>query len=192
MDSANTQKTLKQITVASKNPVKIAAALAGFQSMFPGNTYTAHGISVPSGVPEQPFTDTETLQGALNRAQNAREQEPQADYWIGIEGGVEDTPDQTAGTLQSFAWVVVIDRVGGRTGKARTAAYYQPEEVARLVRGGMELGHADDEVFGRSNSKQGNGNVGLLTSDVMTRESYYVQAVVLALIPIRNGNLTFR
>ncbi|KAH8589054.1 NTPase [Bisporella sp. PMI_857] len=181
----------KQITVASKNPVKIAAALEGFQRLFPHNTYAAHGISVPSGVPEQPFTDSETLQGALNRAQNAREQEPQADYWIGIEGGVADTPNQTAGTLESFAWVVVIDREGARMGKARTAAFYQPEEVARLVRGGMELGHADDQVFGRSNSKQINGSVGLLTGDVVDRQSYYVQAVILALIPFRNTGLTF-
>jgi inosine/xanthosine triphosphatase len=182
--------TSKQIIVASKNPVKIAAALEGFQRMFPGNTYKTNGINVPSGVPEQPFTDAETLQGALNRAQNAREQESQADYWIGIEGGVEDTPDQAAGTLQSFAWVVVIDR-GGKAGKARTAAYYQPEEVAKLVRGGMELGHADDVVFGKSNSKQANGNVGLLTGDVITRETYYIPAVICALIPFRNGELTF-
>jgi non-canonical (house-cleaning) NTP pyrophosphatase len=93
--------------------------------------------------------------------------------------------------LQSFAWIVVIDSEKGRIGKARTAAYYQPEEVAKLVRGGMELGHADDLVFGRSNSKQGNGNVGLLTGDVMNRESYYVQAVILALIPFKNEKLTF-
>ena len=193
MESLNTQTiaSSEQIVVASKNPVKIAAALAGFQAMFPGKTYTTHGITVPSGVPEQPLSDTETLQGALNRAQNAREQEPQADHWIGIEGGVQDTPDQTAGTLQSFAWVVVIDREGGKTGKARTAAFYQPEEVAGLVRGGMELGQADDVVFGRNNSKQQNGNIGLLTGDVITREAYYVQAVILALIPFKNGELTF-
>ena len=191
MESANTQTTERRIIVASKNPVKITAALEGFQRMFPSNKYTPHGISVPSGVPEQPFSDIETLQGALNRAQNAREQEPQADYWIGIEGGVEDTPDQTAGTLQSFAWVVIIDREVGKTGKARTAAYYQPEEVAKLVRGGMELGHADDMVFGRSNSKQANGNVGLLTGDLIGRKAYYEQAVVLALIPFRNETLTF-
>lgn len=181
----------KQIVVASKNPVKIAAALEGFQRMFPNTTYTVHGISVPSGVPEQPFTDAETLQGALNRAQNAREQVPEGDYWIGLEGGVEDTPDQAAGTLQSFAWIVVIDHEGGRTGKARTATFYQPEEVANLVRAGMELGHADDAVFGRSNSKQSNGSVGLLTGDVIGREAYYVQAVILALIPFKNGTLTF-
>lgn len=181
----------KRLVIASKNPVKIGAALEGFQRMFPGNTYTTHGISVPSGVSDQPLSDKETLQGALNRAQNVQQHDPEADYWIGVEGGVEDTPDQIPGTLQSFAWVVIIDRDKGRTGKARTASFYQPEEVAKLVRGGMELGHADDAVFGTSNSKQHSGSVGLLTGDVLTRESYYVQAVILALIPFKNGELTF-
>ncbi len=159
--------------------------------MFPAITFIANGITVPSGVPEQPHTDAETLQGALNRAHNAREKEPQADYWVGIEGGVEDTPDQTAGTLQSLAWIVIVDREAGRTGKARTATFYEPEEVARLVRGGMELGDADDVVFGRSNSKQQNGSVGLLTGDVIDREGCYVPAVVMALIPFKNRNLTW-
>ena len=178
------------ILVASQNPVKIAAALAGFQAMFPNIIFEAKGVDVPSGVPEQPFSDAETLEGALNRARNARETQAQADYWIGIEGGVDDTIEQTAGTLQSFAWVVIVDQEG-KTGKARTMSYYQPEEIARLVRGGMELGHADDQVFGRTNSKQANGNVGLLTGDVVTRETYYVQAVIGALIPFRNRGLTF-
>jgi inosine/xanthosine triphosphatase len=181
-----TKQASQKIVVASKNPVKIAAALAGFSSMFPNTTYNPHSLSVPSGVPSQPFTDAETLRGALNRAQNARTQEPQADYWVGIEGGVEDTPEG----LQSFAWVVVINHVG-KTGKARTAAFYQPAEVAVLLREGVELGDADDIVFGRSNSKQAGGSVGLLTGDVVDRKAYYLQAVILALIPFKNAELSF-
>ncbi|KAG4436562.1 hypothetical protein IFR05_007957 [Cadophora sp. M221] len=180
----------EQIIVASKNPVKISAALKGFQAMFPANSYTARGISAPSGVAEQPLTSKETLQGALNRAQNAREKEPEADYWVGIEGGVEDTPEKTAGSLELFAWIVVIGKEG-KIGKARTGSYYQPEEVARLVRGGMELGPADDLVFGQVNSKQGDGNVGFLTGNVITRETAYVPTVVMALIPFKNHTLTF-
>ena len=59
------------------------------------------------------------------------------------------------------------------------------------MRQGIELGHADDQVFGRSNSKQQNGSVGLLTGDVVDRTAYYVQAVILALIPFKNPTLTF-
>ncbi|KAK4228591.1 Maf/Ham1, partial [Podospora fimiseda] len=176
------------IVVSSKNPVKTGAALDGFSNMFAksGMTFTVKGVSVASGVPDQPMTDDETLQGALNRVGNAQIVEPEADFWVGIEGGV----NPHRGSLESFAWVVVTDKTG-RTGKARTAAFYLPDEVAELVRGGMELGPADDLVFGRQNSKQKNGAVGLLTDDAVTRKDIYVQAVTMALIPFKNPNLKF-
>lgn len=175
---------MKTLVVASTNPVKIQAALEGFRRMFPADEFTARGVAVPSGVSDQPMTDAETLQGARNRAANARRADPEADYWVGIEGGVED-----GAALQAFAWVVVMD--GTSTGKSRTATFDLPEEVSALVRQGVELGHADDQVFSRANSKQQNGSVGLLTGDVVDRTAYYVQAVILALIPFRNPDLTF-
>ncbi len=77
------------------------------------------------------------------------------------------------------------------TGKARTGAFMLPQEVANLVRSGIELGHADDQVFGRSNSKQTNGAVGLLTADLIDRQRYYEHAVILALVPFKNLTLTW-
>ncbi len=173
------------IVVASTNPVKIQAALDGFQQMFPAESFTVEGVAVASGVSDQPMTDAETLQGAINRVKAARRAAPQAAYWIGLEGGVEDR----AGELETFAWIVVTD--GIRSGKSRTATFFLPEETARLVRQGIELGDADDQVFGRANSKQQNGSVGLLTRDVIDRAAFYSQAVILALIPFRNPALTF-
>ncbi len=177
--------TVKTIVVASKNPVKIQAALDGFQKMFPDEAFRAEGISAPSGVSEQPMSDDETLQGALNRARNVQAVATHGDFWIGIEGGC----DEQQGALQAFAWVVVLSRE--RTGKARTGTFTLPAEIARLVREGVELGEADDRVFKRSNSKQGNGAVGILTGDVIDRTMYYEHAVVLALVPFKNPDLAF-
>ncbi len=176
---------MKTIVVASTNPVKIQAALDGFRRMFPDEQFTAQGTAAASGVSDQPMSDAETLRGALNRVASARQILPNADYWIGLEGGVEDVE----GELEAFAWIVIADR--SRRGKSRTATFYLPEETARLVRQGIELGDADDQVFGRANSKQQNGSVGLLTGDAIDRTNYYAQAVVLALIPFRNPDLTF-
>jgi non-canonical (house-cleaning) NTP pyrophosphatase len=53
----------------------------------------------------------------------------------------------------------------------------------------MELGDADDEIFGASNSKQQNGAVGLLTENAVTRTTLYEQAVIMALIPFKNPEL---
>lgn len=176
---------MKTIIVASTNPVKIQAALRGFEHMFPDEQFRAEGVSAPSGVSDQPIGDVETLRGAANRAQAARERQPNGDYWVGIEGGVSDEN----GEMAAFAWVVVLG--GERTGKSRTGAFYLPDEIVRLVREGMELGHADDVVFGRTNSKHQDGSVGLLTDGVIDRTLYYEHAVVLALIPFKNPQLHF-
>jgi len=172
------------IVVASHNPVKIQAAVHGFQRMFPEEEFTVQNVSAPSGVSRQPQTNIETLQGALNRARGAARQLPSANYWVGIEGGVEET---VTGEMIAFAWVVVCDRQ--REGRGRTGTFYLPPAVADLIRQGKELGEADDIVFGRNNSKQENGAVGLLTGDVIDRAKLYEHAVILALVPFKNAAL---
>ncbi|WP_020536734.1 inosine/xanthosine triphosphatase [Lewinella cohaerens] len=166
-----------KIIVASKNPVKVDSALAGFQEMFPDQSFTAEGISVPSGVSDQPLGDEETYQGAWNRVQAAKAALSDADFWIGIEGGniIKDKE------MEVMAWVVVLSKT--QLGKARTAGFYLPPKVIELVNQGYELGHADDLIFGVSNSKQTGGSSGLLTDGVMNRKRFYVPAVILALIP---------
>jgi inosine/xanthosine triphosphatase len=174
---------MQTIVVASNNPVKVQAAREAFSRMFAGEQFELLPVSVPSGVGDQPMSSAETLQGASNRAQSARERLPQADYWVGIEGGVEET----AGELCAFAWVVVLSQ--GLCGKGRTGTFFLPPRVAELVRQGKELGEADDIVFGRTNSKQENGAVGLLTGDVIDRAAFYTHAAMLALIPFKNEAL---
>ncbi|MBN1148690.1 MAG: inosine/xanthosine triphosphatase [Anaerolineales bacterium] len=174
---------MKTVIVASKNPVKIQAVRSGFERMFPRETFDFQGFITPSGVSDQPRSDAEALQGAFNRAQMAAQGAPQAQFWVGVEGGIQEQEDG----MIAFAWVVVI--ANGMTGKARTGAFYLPPRVARLVREGKELGDADDIVFGRSNSKQENGAVGLLTGNVIDRAELYATAVVLALAPFKNPGL---
>lgn len=174
---------MKQIIVASQNPVKLQAVRMGFEQLFNDETFDVRGVAVPSGVNDQPFTHEETLQGAINRVARAQQEAGAADYWVGVEGGVEDVN----GELHAFAWIVV--RSASLQGKGCTGTFVLPPRVAELVHGGMELGDADDVVFARSNSKQENGAVGLLTGDVITRTTLYAHAVVLALIPFRNVEL---
>jgi len=174
---------MPKIIVASHNPVKIESARRGYSQLFPDELIEIYAVEVPSGVGLQPSSDAETLRGAANRAHNARAAIPQADSWVGIEGGVEEWADR----LAAFAWVVVLSK--GRCGQARTATFFLPPAVAELVRQGVELGEADDIVFGRTNSKQANGAVGLLTGDAIDRTTYYQQAVLLALIPLKNPQL---
>ena len=177
---------MPQITVASQNPVKIRAALIAFERIFPQQSFSASGVTVASGVPDQPRSVGETMQGARNRAESARAAQPEADYWVGIEGGIEDTDSG----MSCFARVHILDRAG-QAGIGQTAVFYLPREIAALVRAGMELGHADDQVFQRDNSKQANGAIGLLTDDVIDREAYYIHAVIMALVPFKNPTLSW-
>ena len=175
---------MKKIVVASKNPVKIKAALDGFTKMFPEETFTAAGVDVPSEVADQPTTDAETYQGAFNRAKNASTYSSDGDYYVGLEGGIE----LKDGSMEAFAWMVVIS-AGGQVGRGRTGTFFLPPKVSELVQQGMELGDADDIVFGKTNSKQAGGAIGLLTHDVIDRTGYYTEAIVFALIPFKNPSL---
>lgn len=171
---------MKNVYLASANPVKINATGEGFRRMFSGEEFVVRPVITNLNLPAQPRADEETLACATRRAVSARELSPDGDYWVGIEGGV---CDREAG-LGTFAWVVILDRQ--RVGKGRSGEFFLPEKVGELVRQGMELGEADDLVFAQQNSKQKNGAVGLLTDDAITRTELYVPAVIFALIPFKN------
>jgi non-canonical (house-cleaning) NTP pyrophosphatase len=69
-------------------------------------------------------------------------------------------------------------------GYGKTGAFPLPPPIVDLIQHhGMELGDADDKVFGRVNGKQGSGTVGILTNNMVDRCAYYVHALKLALIP---------
>jgi inosine/xanthosine triphosphatase len=174
---------MKRIVVASENPVKSRATLRAFRRMFDREDFEVRGTSVPSGVGDQPRSDADTLKGAYNRVRAAAQRQPEADFWVGIEGGIEDSVEGMA----AFAWVVVMSAGADAVGKGRTGTFFLPETVAQLVRDGMELGDADDVMFGRTNSKQKAGAIGILTGNVIDRTALYEHAIVLALVPFKDG-----
>ncbi len=171
-----------RIVVASKNPVKIAATEKAFAAHFAGQQLELTAIEVDSGAGEQPRSDAATRDGARSRAINARSTIPDADYWVGMEGGIDTFDDQ----LMAFAWMAVQDR-SGRFGEARSVTLPLPPAVRELIAAGLELGAANDRVFATVNSKQGGGAFGLLTEGRYTRESVYCQTLIIALVPLVNG-----
>jgi len=172
-----------RLVVASRNPVKLRATRQAFERAFPQQSFDVAALAVDSGVADQPMSDVETREGAENRLAAARAQMPDAHWWVAIEGGVEDS---AAGML-AFAWVAVEN--GSRHGRARSLAFPLPEALAERVSMGMELGEADDEVFGRTDSKRRDGAIGLLTGGLIDRAALYEPAVVAALIPALNPTL---
>ena len=165
------------LAVGSRNPVKHDAVRLACERLFPAQVLELQAVEAYSGVPEQPWGDGETRQGALNRASGALAALPGAWLGIGQEGGVVETP---AGLL-ACAWFAVTD--GTRIGEGRSASFPLPPALERLVRSGMELGHAVDQVFGRENSKQQEGAIGLLSAGALGRRELYAQGLLMALLP---------
>lgn len=170
-----------RIVVASKNPVKVAAVREAFATSMPGDQLDIVTLSVASGVDDQPSTDSETRLGARNRVANAYAEQSNADYWVGLEGGI----DIFEGQLMAFAWMAIRNSAG-KISDARSATLPLPAAVKSLIDSGMELGDANDKVFATVNSKQGGGAYGLLSNGLYTRESIYTQTLILALLPFVN------
>lgn len=171
-----------KIVVASNNPVKVGAAREAFATQFPGVPLEVLTLDVDSGVGDQPMSDELTREGARARALRAREALPDADFWVGLEGGIEVLDGQ----LMAFAWMAVKGKAGDIS-EARSTTLPLPPAIKELVESGMELGEANDKVFSTVNSKQGGGAFGLLTDGLHTRESIYTQTLVMALIPFVNA-----
>ncbi len=167
-----------RIVISSNNPVKIAASKAAFAATFPLTDLQFIALNIESGVSEQPGSDSETRLGATNRVNNARQAHPDADFWVGLEGGLEWIDHEPFAS----AWMVIGD-AAGKLGQARTTTLPLPPAVRRLLLEGLELGDANDRVFDTSQSKQAGGAFGLLTHGLMTRQSVYTEALILALLP---------
>ncbi|UJF19726.1 inosine/xanthosine triphosphatase [Vibrio sp. SS-MA-C1-2] len=168
------------IVVSSLNPAKFSAVEAAFKQVFPDIELNIEGVSVNSGVPDQPMNNEETLLGANNRVDNAILAKPNADFYVGLEGGIDN---QT-----TFAWMVIESATKKRS-QSRSASLPLPPKAIDMVHGGLELGDVMDIMFQQKNIKQKGGAMGLLTDGVLSRSAVYHQALILALVPFIHPEL---
>ncbi len=164
-----------KIAVGSTNPVKLAAVQAVLSRAFPAAQFVAQ--AVPSGVPNQPWGDDETRQGAENRARTVRHQTG-AHFGVGLEGGLVQTPVG----LMTCAWCVMVND-NGLAGYGGGVRILLPPPVERHLRRHGELGPAMDALVNERNTKQGRGAVGILTNGLIDRQSAYEQLVAMAAAP---------
>lgn len=163
-----------KVGVGSNNPVKIKATEAVFKALLDKNT-TVKGVSVSSGVSDQPMSIEACYQGALQRAENVLKK-GKFDYAVGIEGGVNQF---------SFGWVtqgvIVILNKEGKQGVGMSAALPLDEEIIKKLKKGEELGDLIEEDSGIENVKQKQGAFGLYTNGYVTRQKGYEHGVAFAL-----------
>lgn len=162
------------VSVGSTNPTKIQPVIDIFSHHF--KDCVVKGVSVPSGVAEQPMDIDEMYKGALNRAQNALKAVKGAKYGVGIEGGLHK---------HSFGWfehsIVVIVNKDGHIGIGATGGLVLPEIIMSSIHKGKNLEEAIDSHFKTDKIGEGIGMFGIFTKGVVTRSEGVRHGVAFAL-----------
>jgi inosine/xanthosine triphosphatase len=162
---------LLKIAIGTKNKAKVQAIEKGFQQHI--NEVSFQCLKTESNVSEQPFSDQETIEGALNRAKNVLRM-TDADIGIGLEGGVTET----LYGMFLCNWGSLVDRNGNEiiAGGARISL---PTEIAEGLRKGRELGPLMDEFTSKTGIRQSEGAVGVFTDGLVTRDVMFFRVVQL-------------
>lgn len=173
-----------RVLVGSTNPTKVSAVREALERypLFAGASVV--GVSVESGVAEQPLSLEEMFRGAAQRAESALALG--ADVAVGLESGLfpVSSPFVRVGMLDATA-CVIID--GEHTGAGLSSAFQCPTEVTRLVRHeGLDLNEAFRAAGLTNDSRLGSkgGAIGLLSDGSVTRAEYMGVAVRMALMQL--------
>ncbi|WP_433743796.1 DUF84 family protein [Falsibacillus pallidus] len=154
-----------KLAIGSMNPAKVNAVKNVVSNEI--ENIEVVSIDAPSGVSSQPFSDKETIDGAVNRAEFARKAAA-ADIGIGLEGGVVETENGLFlcnwGAL-SFGKEMPIVAGGARI--------LLPNEIAEKLRAGLELGPVMDQFCQRKDVGKGNGAVGIFTGGLVKRDEMF-------------------
>jgi inosine/xanthosine triphosphatase len=157
------------IAVGSLNKTKVGAV----KQAFLGEKVTIIPVSVPSGVSAQPFSDEETMQGAINRSKKALE-ETEAEIGIGLEGGVVETEYGLFlcnwGALATHSGLTVV--AGG-------ARIKLPDEFLEPLKEGLELSEVMDAYTKRNDIRSNEGAVGIFTNGYINREEMFTHVAKL-------------
>ena len=159
-----------RVAVGSGNPVKRDAVAAALPDA------TVEPVSVASGVPEQPWGDDETIEGARNRAERALGS-GKYDLGVGLEGGVAERE----GDLFLVMWAAASD--GDRVEIGGGPRMRLPDDVAARLRDGAELGPVMDDLLDTSGVAENQGAAGVLTGGTTNRTEALRTAVAGALGP---------
>lgn len=166
-----------RVAIGTKNKAKTAAVEEIAKNYFADIAFEY--ISVPSGVSDQPFSDEETRQGAINRAVNTREATG-ADLSFGLEGGVYELD----GAVYCCNWGAVAIK-DGPVISSSGASFVLPEEIAEQLRAGKELGPVMDQFTKSKDIRQHAGAIGIFTDGVVDRKEMFEHIVALLIGQVR-------
>jgi len=157
-----------EIALGSTNAVKLLALRWALERL--GLDVDPVAVEVPSLISEQPLSETETVEGALNRARLAREQAGAA-LGVGIEGGVD----------MERGWIVNVAAAtdGENVALGRSPGVRLPASWLAALRAGETLGELIEARYGPE--ARALGAMGVFTGGALSRQEASGQAALAAL-----------
>jgi len=185
-----------RIAVGSKRTPKLLAveeATALFAaSLSPHAPLEIQGYEVESGVSHTPASREELMTGARQRTEALykllRDTSAVADYFVGLEGGLDVVAENGGRRVFLESWAYVSDGVRGHFGCSGSIEL--PDLLAEEVLGrGTELGVAIDRFAGAVGIRDGQGAWGVLTNNLIVRQESFRLAVLTAFAPFYNARV---
>lgn len=154
-----------KIIIGSKNPTKIKAV----ETIFLNEEIIS--LDVPSHVSVQPYSDEETMEGAINRAKQCTTSEA---IGIGLEGGVMYVQNQLY--LCNWGSLVTPNQDVYTASGARIPL---PDEIDVQLKAGFELGDLMDSYSEKQGVRNKEGAIGIFTNDQVSRHEMFTHVVKL-------------
>lgn len=178
---------MKIIAVGSENPVKITAVKNVMQKLL-GNV-KIYGVKVSSGAPPQPIGLSQTLEGALNRAEKALLKVTNADLGVGIEAGIINIALNNKTRYLDFQYCVIVDKEERKTFGAGPGFEYPPIVTQKVTEENLEVGEVMEKITGIKNLGEKMGAIGYLSHGIMNRTKLTELSVLMAMLPRINTEL---
>jgi len=169
---------MKNFVITSTNEAKNKAALQAIFEVF-GSGNVFHKVPAPSGVKPTPLSDEECIRGARNRVKFARNSQPNADYYIGAEGGLCHIDNKWF----IGGWVAVENKEGIEH-LGSSARVELPSFIVEVINTDVPLSKVvvpenfPPDLYARRDTL---GTNGLITAGIYTRVNEFYDALKVAL-----------
>jgi inosine/xanthosine triphosphatase len=185
-----------RIAVGSTRRPKLDAvreAAAEFGGLLdPSASLDIQGYEVESGVGHTPISREELMRGARQRAEalalHLASLDNRAEFYVGVEGGLDSVIEN--GTRRVFleSWAYVTDGARGHFGCSGSIEL--PAPLANEVLGqGTELSIAIDQFAGAVGIRDAQGAWGVLSGNLISRKDSFRLAVLAAFAPFYNARM---
>ncbi|MER2170518.1 MAG: DUF84 family protein [Psychrobacillus psychrodurans] len=162
---------MHKILIATNNRAKTLAVETVGRLYYPDAIFINQ--EVPSLVSEQPMSNEETRQGAINRSKQAMDL-LDGTFSVGLEGGVHEID----GMMYICNWGALAMK-NGKVFTATGAGIPLPEKIAEQLRAGGELGPIMDVYANKKGIRHDEGAIGVFTNGLINRSAMFEHIMLL-------------